>query len=50
MTIKDMSVGREKAKALADRKEWLEARPGQVNVARTDLVETVKKMLAEIER
>ncbi|HXG59259.1 MAG TPA: histidine--tRNA ligase [Thermoanaerobaculia bacterium] len=48
VTIKDMSVGREKAKAVGDRKEWLAARPGQITAPRGELVETVKKMLAEI--
>jgi len=49
VTIKDMTVGREKAKDVGDRRDWLAARPGQVTAARTDLVETVKKMLAESE-
>jgi histidyl-tRNA synthetase len=48
VTIKDMSVGREKAKAVGDRKEWLAARPGQITVARGELVEAVRKLLAEI--
>jgi len=46
VTIKDMSVGREKAKDVGDRREWLAARPGQMTVARTELVETIKNMLA----
>ncbi len=49
VTIKDMSVGREKAKAVGDRREWLLARPGQVTAPRGELVETVRRMLAEIE-
>jgi histidyl-tRNA synthetase len=48
VTVKDMSVGREKAKAVGDRKEWLAARPGQITVQRADLVESIKKLLAEI--
>ena len=47
VTIKDMSVGREKTKDVGDRREWLAARPGQITAARADLVETVKKMLSE---
>jgi len=47
VTIKDMAVGREKAKALEERQSWLEARPGQITVPRAELVETVKKMLAQ---
>ena len=46
VTVKDMSVGREKAKAVGDRKEWLAARPGQFTVPRADLVEAIKKLLA----
>ncbi|HRC86610.1 MAG TPA: histidine--tRNA ligase, partial [Thermoanaerobaculia bacterium] len=34
VTLKDMEVGRQKAQALADRQEWLEARPGQREVPR----------------
>lgn len=47
VTIKDMSVGREKAKAVGDRKEWLAARPGQIIVPRAELVEAIRKLLAE---
>jgi len=47
VTIKDMSVGREKAKDVGDRREWLAARPGQVTAPRAQLVETVRGMLAE---
>lgn len=46
-TIKDMSVGREKAKDVGDRREWLAARPGQVTVPRAQLVETIRGMLTE---
>ncbi|HEV7920492.1 MAG TPA: histidine--tRNA ligase [Thermoanaerobaculia bacterium] len=49
VTIKDMTVGREKAKAVEDRKEWLAARQGQTVVPRAELVAAVKKLLAEVE-
>ena len=49
VTMKDMAIGREKAAVVGDRSEWLAARPGQVTVKREDLVESVKKLLAEIE-
>ena len=49
VTVKDMTVGREKAKAVGNRNEWLAARPGQVAVPRGDLVSAIRKMLAEIE-
>jgi histidyl-tRNA synthetase len=50
VTLKDMTVGREKAKAVGDRKEWLAARPGQRTAPRADLVTAVKNLLAEIEQ
>jgi histidyl-tRNA synthetase len=46
VTLKDMEVGRVKAGQLADRAAWLKDRPGQVEVARDQLVATVKSMLA----
>ena len=49
VTLKDMVVGREKAKAVGDRKEWLAVRSGQITVPRTELVGAVKKLLAELE-
>lgn len=48
VTLKDMVVGREKAAALAERRDWLEARPGQREVPRTELLAGVRQMLAEI--
>ncbi len=50
VTIKDMDAGRQRAEALANRQEWLEERPGQREVARTELVATIREMLAQIER
>ncbi len=50
VTMKDMTVGREKAKAVGDRKEWLAARPGQRTTSRADLVTAVRALLAEIEQ
>ncbi|HJX28694.1 MAG TPA: histidine--tRNA ligase [Thermoanaerobaculia bacterium] len=46
VTLKDMEVGRQKAEALARREEWLEARPGQREVPRSELIATVREMLA----
>jgi len=48
VTLKDMEVGRQKAEALARREEWLEARPGQREVQRSELVATIREMLSEI--
>jgi histidyl-tRNA synthetase len=50
VTVKDMSVGREKTKAIGDRKDWIAARPGQTTVPRAQLVDGIRKLLAEIER
>ncbi|MGZ4810886.1 MAG: His/Gly/Thr/Pro-type tRNA ligase C-terminal domain-containing protein, partial [Thermoanaerobaculia bacterium] len=49
VTIKDMTVGREKAKAVGDRKEWLAARQGQITVPRAELVPAIQRLLIEIE-
>src|SRR6266852_1840613 len=50
VTVKDKSVGREQAKAIGDRKEWIAARPGQTTIPRAQLVEEIRKLLAEIDR
>lgn len=50
VTLKDMDVGRQRAKALEDRREWLEERPGQREVPRSELVATVREMLAQVEK
>jgi histidyl-tRNA synthetase len=47
VTLKDMEIGRQKAEALARREEWLEARPGQREVPRGELIATVREMLAQ---
>lgn len=49
VTLKDMDVGRRITGDIADREEWLARRPGQREVARGELVATVKALLAEIE-
>ncbi len=46
--LKDMSVGRQKTDKIKDRDEWKAERPGQFNVARSELVPEVKKLLAVI--
>lgn len=49
VTIKDMSIGRARAKQLTgSRDKWLEERPGQFEVPREKLVESVKELLAKI--
>ena len=48
VTLKDMEVGRRRAEALANRQEWLEERPGQREVPRSELVGAIREMLAQI--
>lgn len=45
VTLKDMEVGRELAKQVGERREWLAQRPGQRAVPRAELVATVREML-----
>ena len=45
VTIKDLIVGAEKAKAIKDNTEWRESRPGQVEVSRDEMVATIKGMI-----
>ncbi len=45
VTLKDMEVGRELAKKVEARREWLAQRPGQRAVPRGELVATVKEMM-----
>jgi histidyl-tRNA synthetase len=49
VTLKAMEAGLRRAQALADRKDWLEERPGQVAVRRAELVRGVRELLARIE-
>ena len=42
VTIKDLKVGAAKAKAIKSNEEWRESRPGQVEVARVDMIATVR--------
>lgn len=45
VTLKDMEVGRELAKQVDARREWLAQRPGQRAVPRAELIATVRAML-----
>jgi len=49
VTLKDMEVGRELAKKVDARREWLAQRPGQRAVPRAELVATVREMLGHSE-
>lgn len=48
VTLKDMEMGRRRAEALANRQEWLEERPGQREMPRSELVSAVKEMLEQM--
>jgi len=49
VTIKDMSIGRARAQQLTgSRDQWLQERPGQFEVPRPRLVESIKELLAKI--
>jgi histidyl-tRNA synthetase len=43
--VKDLAAGKERASAIADHATWRDERPGQVEVARGELVEKVKQLL-----
>ena len=45
VTIKDLELGAEMAKAIEDNKEWRESRPAQSTAKREDLVSTIQGML-----
>lgn len=45
VTIKDLALGAEMARAIRDNKEWRQTRPAQQTVARTRLVEQIRTML-----
>ncbi len=48
VTLKDLEVGRELSAEVEKREDWIQARPGQREVPRADVAETVAKILAEI--
>jgi histidyl-tRNA synthetase len=49
VTVKNMAVGRAKAANVGDRGSWLAERPGQTTVPRAQLVDGIRKLLAEID-
>ena len=46
VTLKDLALGKEMAKAIESNEEWRESRPAQETIARGDLIARVKAMLA----
>jgi len=49
VTVKNMAAGRAKSAKLGDRNAWLAERPGQTTVPRAQLIDAVRRLLAEIE-
>ena len=45
VTIKDLDLGRELARGISDNQAWRAERPGQVTVAKAELVSTVRAIL-----
>lgn len=45
VTVKDLEMGALKAKAIKSNEEYREARPGQVEVTRAEMIETVRKIV-----
>jgi len=45
VTIKDLEIGAQKAKAISSNEEYREARPGQIEVARAKMVEAVRRIV-----
>jgi len=48
VTVKDLEMGRIQSGQVEKREDWIQARPGQREIRRDDLVAEVKKILAEI--
>ncbi|WP_371397161.1 histidine--tRNA ligase [Fretibacter rubidus] len=46
VTLKDLALGAEMAKAIESNEEWRESRPAQVTVPRAELINHVKAMLS----
>ncbi|MFN7054651.1 histidine--tRNA ligase [Hyphomonas sp.] len=45
VTIKDLEIGAQKAKAISSNEEYREARPGQIEVPRAGMVEAVRRIV-----
>jgi len=50
VTLKDLDLGRLKSQEIEERSEWIEERPGQVEVPRGELVAQVREMIRRQER
>lgn len=45
VTIKDLEIGAQKAKAISSNEEYREARPGQIEVPRAEMIEAVRRIV-----
>jgi histidyl-tRNA synthetase len=45
VTIKDLEMGALKAKAIKSNEEYREARPGQIEVPRAEMVEAIRRIV-----
>jgi histidyl-tRNA synthetase len=45
VTVKDLEAGKAASEEVEDREQWVEERPGQFQIARTDLVARLKSLL-----
>jgi histidyl-tRNA synthetase len=48
VTVKDMEAGREASETVEKREEWIEERPGQQEIPRSELVPRLRALLARI--
>ncbi len=49
ITIKDLAQGREMSKDMSGHEQWKTERPGQFEAPRSELVQTIKNLLTQIE-
>ena len=47
VTLKDLDLGSELAKSVEDRAEWVNEQPAQTSVPRTNLAQSIRKILDE---
>lgn len=45
VTIKDLEIGAQKAEAISSNEEYREARPGQIEVPRAEMIEAVRRIV-----
>lgn len=49
VTLKDLAAGREGSKEIDRREDWIQKRPGQVEVPRSGMIAAIQEMLAKAE-